>query len=129
MFKSLNAIAIGLVLLVMASLNVNSTRQFLQSSVVVPGRVVALNAGGSHPQVEFVTLSGERVSYPQGGLVFGMKVGEAVRVRYAPAAVRHSATLDAFGTVWYAALLLATVGLGFVVAGVVSVLRREANNK
>lgn len=36
--------------------------------------MVKLNAGGSHPQIAFVTEAGEQISYPQGGLVLGTKV-------------------------------------------------------
>ncbi|WP_323048561.1 DUF3592 domain-containing protein [Paraburkholderia sp.] len=62
--------------------SVAHSMRFLDSAVAVPGRVVALNAGGSHPQIEFTNKTGERISYPQGGWIAGYKVGDKVTVLY-----------------------------------------------
>ena len=123
MFRAFTVIAIGIALLVATSLTAMNTRHFVFSSVVVPGRVVALNAGGSHPEVAFVTRRGERLSYPEGGFIFGMKVGDVVQVRYAEDEPLQSATLDKVGTIWFGPILLALLGGGFLAAGLSSWLR------
>lgn len=125
MTKALIAIVIGIGCLIAAVFTIHSTRDFLRSSVVVPGRVVALNAGGSHPQIAFVTQSGEAISYPQGGMIFGMKVGDAVQVRYLPGTPRHSATLDRFGALWDNTLFLAVLGSAAILCGLLSLPSRQ----
>jgi hypothetical protein len=120
MFRAFTVIAIGIALLVAASLTAMNTQHFVLSSVVVPGRVVALNAGGSHPKMVFVTRRGERLSYPEGGFIFDMKVGNVVQLRYAEDEPLQSATLDKVGTIWFGPVLLALLGGGFLVAGLLS---------
>lgn len=126
MYKSIIVVVVGMVMLGSAVASAIATRAFLQSSVVVPGRVVALNAGGSHPQIEFVMQSGEHISYAQGGMVFGVKLGESVHVRYSPQAVRETATLDRFGALWGRSLFLAIMGCGFIVAGTLKLSSRRS---
>ena len=41
-------------------------RDFLARAQTVDGIVSHLNAGGSHPEIAFTTVSGERISYPEG---------------------------------------------------------------
>nr|WP_182550547.1 DUF3592 domain-containing protein [Phyllobacterium myrsinacearum] len=113
---------IGAVLLIAAAVSAGMTLNFLGSSIVVPGDVVALNAGGSHPQIAFVTKTGEQVSYPQGGLVFGSKVGDRVEVRYRTDSPKQSATLNQFGAIWTVTIVLAGLGAGFVFTGLSNLL-------
>lgn len=114
MFKAIAGIVIGVVFLVIAGFVAWSTRDFLQTAIAVPGEVVSLNAGGSHPQVEFVTKNGQRVSYPQGGMIYGMKVGDKVTVLYQEDAPRRTATIDRFGAVWNWTLMALIFGVGFI---------------
>ncbi|NHL69218.1 DUF3592 domain-containing protein [Burkholderia ambifaria] len=114
MSKAIAGIAIGVVFLVIAAFIGLSTRGFLQTAIAVPGEVVSLNAGGSHPQIEFVTKTGERVSYPQGGMIYGTKVGDKVTVLYQPEAPARTATIDRFGAVWNWTLMATIFGLGFI---------------
>jgi hypothetical protein len=79
---------------------------FVNAAVRVPGRVVALSAGGSHPQIEFVTKKGERVSYPQGGWIAGFRVGDEVTVLYLQDSPRTSASIDRIGAIWFWPILL-----------------------
>ena len=115
MFKAIAGIAIGVIFLVIAAVIGWSTRGFLQTAIAVPGEVVSLNAGGSHPQIEFVTKTGERVSYPQGGMIYGTKVGDKVTVLYLSEAPARTATIDRFGAVWNRTLMAAILGVGFIV--------------
>ena len=114
MFKAISAIVIGIGLLIGAAVSAQSTREFLRTSIVVPGRVVRLNAGGYHPQIEFVTKTGERISYPQGGLISKMREGDAVLVRYQADDPSHSATADVFAAIWDTPIVLGFLG-GFAV--------------
>jgi len=110
MFKFIASLVLGTAFLVVALFNVLSTRQFLQESIVVPGKVEALNAGGSHPEITFVTKKGEVISYPQGGFIYGMKVGEDVKVRYAENRPLRSARIEEFGAIWDTAIAFGFIG-------------------
>lgn len=125
MFKFIATLLIGSALLAAALVNVLSTRQFLSESMVVPGKVTALNAGGSHPQITFVTRKGETISYPQGGFIYGMKVGQEVSVRYEEGRPLRSATLDVFGAIWATALSLAIIGGGAVLTALTNLPSRN----
>lgn len=99
-----------------------SRRSFLQKALSAPGVVSSLNAGGSHPEIEFTTASGEKISYAQGGLIFGYRPGQNVRVLYHPEDPRLSACVDAFGALWFAPLILLGLGLAVLVVGGLSIL-------
>lgn len=77
--------AVGLLILAVAAFEVTHRLEFLQIAQAVDGQVERLNAGGSHPQIAFTTATGQRVSYPQGGMIFGYEPGQPVRVLYDPA--------------------------------------------
>jgi hypothetical protein len=63
MVKAILGIVMGIGFLVIAAFVAWSTHEFLQTAIAAPGEVVSLNAGGSHPQVEFVTKAGQRAFY------------------------------------------------------------------
>lgn len=125
MFKAVAALVIGAGFFIAAMVAGQSTLTFLSTSIQVPGRVVRLNAGGSHPEIEFTTRAGDHVSYPQGGMIFGMKVGDDVQVRYLPDAPVHSATVVRFGAIWDTVLYLAFMGGVFAVGGLLNLLSRR----
>ncbi|CAG9269044.1 conserved hypothetical protein [Paraburkholderia unamae] len=77
-----------------------STHEFLHVANKAPGVVVALNADGSHPQIEFTNKRGDHISYPQGGLIFGYRIGDSVTVLYLENSRNPRATIDQFGAVW-----------------------------
>lgn len=102
-------------LVLLASLaSLGSAWRFGQTAAVAEGTVIALNAGGSHPEVAFTTAAGEAVHYPQNGLVAGYRVGDAVRVLYDPSDPRH-AVVDAVGARYGFAALGALLGSVFLV--------------
>ncbi|MFB9126856.1 DUF3592 domain-containing protein [Paraburkholderia dipogonis] len=78
----------------------HSTLHFLDLANKAPGVVVALNAGGSHPQIEFINSNGRRVSYPQEGLISGYKIGDKVTVLYLADSPNPQATIDKPGAIW-----------------------------
>lgn len=106
--------AVGLLMLVVVGVEVNHRLAFLRDAQIADGHVERLNAGGSHPQVAFTTAAGERVSYPQGGMIFGYEPGQAVRVLYRPERPSLEPALDSFGALWGMTLMVALIGLTFV---------------
>lgn len=117
MLKGISGIVIGIVFLAAAIVAACSTVNFIQSSILVQGRVVKLNAGGSHPEIEFLARDGKKISYPQGGTIFGMRVGDDVQVRYLPDAPRASATVNRFGALWDKVIFFAFMALVFSLFG------------
>ncbi|MBJ9968462.1 DUF3592 domain-containing protein [Burkholderia seminalis] len=115
--KSIVFTVLGTCVLIGAALDAQSTREFLRTSVVVPGRVVKLNAGPHHPEIAFTTLAGEHVEYAQGGDV-SVQDGATVEVRYAPDAPKMSARMNTFGAIWGDALTIGGMGAAFFVLGV-----------
>ncbi|MPV58124.1 hypothetical protein CFB46_24510 [Burkholderia sp. HI2761] len=108
---------VGTCMLIGVALNAQSTLAFLRTSVVVPGKVVKLNAGPHHPEIAFTTLAGEQVEYPQGGDV-SVQDGATVEVRYAPDAPRMTARIDTFGAIWGGVLTFGAMGAAFLLVGV-----------
>ncbi|WP_431820157.1 DUF3592 domain-containing protein [Burkholderia sp. F1] len=125
MYKVIAGFVFGIVFLVVAGFTGLSTREFLRTAIAVPGEVVALNAGGSHPQIEFVTKAGERISYPQGGIISGMKVGDKVTVLYRPDAPSIKPTIDRFGAVWDVTLTMLFIGVVGIVAALTNLPSRK----
>jgi hypothetical protein len=125
MFKAISIVVIGIGLLVAAAISAHSTREFIRTSIVVPGHVVKLNAGGYHPQIEFVTREGEHVTYPQSLFISRMKVGDQCEVRYLPDNPIPTATLNRLDGVWSAVIFLAVMGCGFIVCGLMNLPSRK----
>ncbi|WP_175950605.1 DUF3592 domain-containing protein [Burkholderia sp. BCC0405] len=107
----------GTCLLIATALYAQSTREFLRTSIVVPGRVIKLNAGPHHPEIAFTTLAGERVEYAQGGEV-SVQDGATVEVRYTPDEPRMSARMNTFGAIWGGVLTFGGMGVAFLLGGV-----------
>jgi hypothetical protein len=126
LFPGMVFLAAAAVLLAVAIATGSGTRQFLGEAAAAPGVVTALNAGGSHPEVEFTTTSGRKVSYAQGGCISGYKPGDRVRVLYRPADPHGTASIDAPGALWFAPGVAGLLALGFTLIGVASLLRRSA---
>jgi hypothetical protein len=109
-------IVIGLGLILAAAGVAVSVRSFTRKAATAEGVVVRLNAGGSHPQIEFTTGSGQKVSYPQGGLICCYRAGERVRVLYETDRP-NDARLNTFGALWFTPLILLLVGTFLVLGG------------
>ncbi|OWP51089.1 DUF3592 domain-containing protein [Pseudomonas nitroreducens] len=116
---------IGLVCLAIVAYEVVDRVQFLRNARVADGQVESLNAGGSHPQVAFTTDGGQRISYPQNGLIFGYQQGQSVRVLYLPERAQASAIVDDFGALWGMTALLGLLGAAFAGVGLHSLLKRR----
>jgi hypothetical protein len=111
-------ILIGLGLLAAAIPVTLSTRAFVRKAERVPGVVVSLFAGGSHPNIEFTTKSGKKITFNKGGMFSSYKTGEKVQVLYDPSDPSTTARIDEFGAIWEATIFLLILGLGLFLLGV-----------
>lgn len=93
-------------------------RGFIREAVTAHGMVVSTLSAGSHPDIEFTALSGQKVTYPQGGWLFGYRAGDQVRVFYKPDDPATTACLDAFGALWFTPLFLSILGIALFVIGI-----------
>lgn len=109
---------IGILLLLVSTYLTQARQEFLYMAERVPGIVVGLNAGGAHPQIEFAGPEGKTFSYPQGGMIYGYRIGQPVEVLYLREAPRMTAVINDRGAVWGMPALIALIGL---VAGTASV--------
>ncbi|MBJ2346099.1 MULTISPECIES: DUF3592 domain-containing protein [Pseudomonas] len=100
-------------------------REFLARAEMADGIVSHLNAGGSHPEIAFTTASGEKISYPQGGFIFGYQKDQPVRVHYSPEQPAGSAIVDDRGALWGTSALLGGIGLVFTLVGLLKVTRQR----
>lgn len=97
-------VVLGAILIFAGFRAVRESVGIVRHDSVASGFVSRLNAGGSHPQIQFRTGSGEIVSYPQGGMVFGYRKGEAVKVLYDPREPSAGPIVKAFWPLWGGAL-------------------------
>ncbi|SCX69340.1 Protein of unknown function [Pseudomonas sp. NFACC32-1] len=100
-------------------------REFLAHAQSADGVVSRLNAGGSHPEIAFTTANGEKISYPQGGFIFGYRQDQPVRVHYLPEQPTGSAIVDDPFALWGTPGVLGLIGLVFTLVGLVKVTRHR----
>ncbi|GAA3724333.1 hypothetical protein GCM10022268_35550 [Sphingomonas cynarae] len=124
--KGLFFTIIGAALLIAAAIAAMGVQRFRDAAARADGVVERLNAGGSHPQIRFTTMAGDVVSYAQGGLIFGYRTGDSVRVMYRPDRPQATARLDQFGAMWAMPLLLGFLGAGFSLGGMLHFLATRA---
>jgi Protein of unknown function (DUF3592) len=110
----------GLALLALALRSARDAYTFVQTVSRAEGLVTGLNAGGSHPQVNFTAPANGEISIPQGGFIGGYRRGDKVQVLFDPGNPAGTATIDAFGAVWFWPLLLGGIGAVFLVGGTVT---------
>ncbi|NWA05247.1 DUF3592 domain-containing protein [Pseudomonas gingeri] len=101
-------------------------REFLARAQTADGVVSHLNAGGSHPEIAFTTRSGEQISYPQGGFIFGYQKDQPVRVHYLPEQPAVSAIVDDLAALWATPGVLGLIGLVFFISGLARGIGRGA---
>ena len=115
---------IGAAVMIASIVGAVFTRQFVGSAKSAAGVVMQLNAGGSHPQVEFTTDAGEVVSYAQNGMIANYRQGDAVEVLYNPQQPREAA-VNNFWALWGFTILEFALGAVFVVMAQVAVRRPD----
>ncbi|MCU9954114.1 DUF3592 domain-containing protein [Burkholderia sp. BKH01] len=109
------ALAIGVAMAVWSAASINERFAFVRTSVAVQGTVVQLNYGAHHPEIAFVTQSGEHVSFPASFVT--VAVGDAVPVRYDPARPSATAKVDTFMNNWLESILSVAFAIAFMYAG------------
>ncbi|WP_248322782.1 DUF3592 domain-containing protein [Caballeronia sp. Sq4a] len=107
-------IVVGAALLLVQQPARPPTIHFLSTSQVVPGEVVRLNSDGQHPQVEFTTLDGQRISIAARS-PSPISVGDKVEMRY-DTKQPHIAKINTLWDVWGAHLFQAWPFMGLLVA-------------
>ncbi len=100
-------------------------RDFLARAQTADGIVSHLNAGGSHPEIAFTTASGEKISHPQGGFIFGYQKDQPVRVLYLPEQPDGSAIVDTPAALWGTSGVLGVMGLVFTLVGLLEAFRQR----
>ena len=105
---------VGVALLISAVGWAVSTRRFVARAATTPGVVIRLNAGGSHPEVRFTSAAGHVIEYPQGGMIWGYRVGDTVEVLYKPDNPTGSAVINRPGALWGLVAMDFLLGAGFV---------------
>ncbi|MBK4999039.1 DUF3592 domain-containing protein [Pseudomonas sp. S31] len=108
---------LGLCLLYLTFWLVEDRLDFVTQAQRTQGNVSALNAGGSHPQIDFTDATGKAFSYPESGLIFGYAVGDQVGVLYRSEAPAATAIIDDRGALWGASLLVGLFALVFTFGG------------
>lgn len=109
------ALLIGLILAVCAVVAFSGRLDFVRSSVTTEGKVIRLSHGSRHPEITFVTQTGERTTFPASFMTAA--VGDTVRVRYNPAMPRETAEIDGFVNIWFEPLLLSVFAAAFLFGG------------
>lgn len=109
---------LGLCLLFITFVLVHNQLDFLAHAQRAEGRVSALNAGGSHPQIDFIDANGKSFSYPQNGFISGYEVDDRVTVLYQPENPDISAIVDTPGALWAWSLIAGLLGSTFTAAGI-----------
>ncbi|WP_295482048.1 DUF3592 domain-containing protein [uncultured Pseudomonas sp.] len=116
--RALLFLPLGLCLLYLTFWLVEERLDFIAHAQRAEGHVSALNAGGSHPQIDFATASGDTFSYPESGLIFGYSVGNPVAVLYRAESPAATAIIDDRGALWGASLLSGLFALVSLSGGV-----------
>ncbi|WP_434628319.1 DUF3592 domain-containing protein [Pseudomonas sp. Z1-29] len=116
---------IGIVLLGGTVLLILERHEFLARAQIADGIVSRLNAGGSHPEVAFTTGKGEKISYPQGGFIFGYEPGQPVRVYYLPEQPADNPLIVDRGALWGTPVMLGAMGLFFTLVGSLKAIRQR----
>lgn len=115
--RGLLVLVAGLAALVLAGWLALEQGRFLEVAQRAPGEVVALNAGGSHPQIRFHGTDGQAISYPQGGLIWGYREDMQVEVLYDPADPRRGAVINDRGAIWGMSIFSGVIGGGLFLGG------------
>ncbi|VXC97290.1 conserved hypothetical protein [Burkholderia sp. 8Y] len=107
-------VVIGLAILCIQYPFLSVEMRFVRASKVVSGKVVKLNAG-RHPQVEFTTLEGQRISVPASAWS-SIDVGDVVEMRYDPREPRI-AEMNTLWGMWGIQLMAGWIAACFILGG------------
>ena len=109
--------------LLLTSLEIHSRQQFEEQAQRAEGTVVALYAGPAHPKIEFEDAKGQKVTFPGGGWT-SHRAGDRVKVLFLADDPLATAELDEPGSHWVFTSATGVVGLGLLIGGLGTLLRR-----
>jgi Protein of unknown function (DUF3592) len=104
----------GVILMLSSASWLGAVWRFTAKATSAQGVVIRLNHGGSHPQVRFITSTGQVVDYAQNGLIFGYRKGDKVEVLY-DSIQPTDATVNSFGALWGFPIQIFMMGVVFVI--------------
>lgn len=110
-----DTVIFGSVIFALQLLFLPSTIEFRLLSIVAIGEVVKLNAGGFHPEIEFTTRDGKKVSFA-GSTTNRTEVGDRIEVRYRIDEPRHAEVNQIF-SLYGLHFVPAFIGLVFMIGG------------
>jgi hypothetical protein len=111
---------VGLASVLLATVLAVSTNNFINTASKADGKVVRLTAGGAHPVVQFVPISGEKpVEFPAGGMI-NYKVGDQVTVLYVKDSQNSAGlktNIDNPGALWFLPTIFGSIGGVMTICG------------
>jgi Protein of unknown function (DUF3592) len=122
LLRGLVLAATGLAALVFSFSSVQTTLEFVRTARRTDGRVVSLNAGPAHPEIEFVAPNGQKISFPAGGWISHRR-GDRVGVLFLDHDPEGTAEIDEPGSRWFLAGLFAILGTALLVGGLYVIVR------
>ena len=102
-------------MLIIGSALAISRWQFVREASSANGIVVELKFGTSHPKIEFTLPNNEQVTYYQGGLIAGYKIGDKVHVLYLESDPRGTACIDTPGAIQAGSIIIVIISF-FLIA-------------
>ncbi|WP_143809107.1 DUF3592 domain-containing protein [Paraburkholderia susongensis] len=111
------ALAIGGALLALAMFVGLNTMDFYRTSAVGIAKVVRLNAGGYHPQIEFDAANGQHYRLAASSW-HSVEIGQKIRIRYDADDPRASVTIDSIVDIWIWFLFLLFLAATFLIGGI-----------
>ncbi|RQB32248.1 DUF3592 domain-containing protein [Pseudomonas aeruginosa] len=116
---------LGIIFFFTSAYFATSKVRFLSSAEESIGVVTNLTAGGSHPEIEFSSKTGQSYTTNQGGFIFGYKEGMQVKVYYLPEDPGISAVIDDIGAIWYTPAFFAIFSVVLFGYGTLEIIRRK----
>lgn len=127
-YSALLGMVTSIALLIISGYMGLARQDFLSRADAAPGKVASLNAGSAHPQIEFAAADGKTYSYPQGGMIYGYRAGQAVEVLYLQKAPQLTAVINDAGAIWGPAVLIGLIGLGFGMLSMLTLYNRRGKD-
>ncbi|CAN0628136.1 conserved protein of unknown function [Burkholderia multivorans] len=110
------SLGIGIVLSIITAYCIISKIEFLMSSELATGKVVKLEFGSHHPEIEFSATNGQRYKVSAGSRR-SVAAGQTVEIRYAPHDPKMSATLNTVLDIWDYTIFVAVLSAAALITG------------
>lgn len=114
--KNYFALGIGIALSVITAYCIISKIEFLMASELTTGKVVKLEFGGHHPEIEFSAKNGKNYKVSASSR-WSVAVGQTVEIRYTTQDPKMSATLNTVLDIWYYTIFAAFLSAAAIITG------------